>query len=97
MNQHRFSDIWDVLTYIPEPKPGDPKWKPWFCQTGDTVEIYNTKTKEHLGEYNVIAATSTEFKLQDGRIFDQRGWGILNKSKSPIRAKKLWKFDDDDN
>ena len=83
----------DLLDYWPQPQDGDPKWKPWYAREGDLVEIYSENRRTHtstlLARHHVVSASSRHFRIDDGRVFDQRGWGLLARPKSPIRARKV--------
>jgi hypothetical protein len=58
------------LATVPEPQPDDPPWRPHFVEHGDAVRIIvNGKV---ISTELVIVGTSRAFKIEDGRLFDQR-------------------------
>jgi hypothetical protein len=76
-----------ALDFTPTADADDPAWKHWHARPGDLVEILDAR-REVLSRHFVRSASPAYLKLDDRRVFEQRGWPVVSGRKSPIRWRK---------
>lgn len=85
-----FRNIWEVLSFELIQDLGDPEPKPWHFRPGDRVTIVLTSTGETFGTYRVTETNGNWFRIEDGRLFAQRGrYPAISGPNSRVRAARV--------